>query len=309
MGGSASLRTAGGRRLLLLVVGCLVLLLAGCATAREPDGPAISQTLLPAPAELPLELPTELAGTPLADATLPDTGWVELGPGINGRRLLLEPHRVGIAPDEAGERMVPVHMLRLDPAVVTFAVGYAPDAPRAFAAWCAEPGTLAAINGGFFHRDYQSTALVIAQGVASGTSYEGQGGMFAVDSTGAVSLRHLADQPYRPDEPLVEALQGWPMLIRPGGQVIYPTAESGDRARRSVLAIDQAGNVVLLAFPTSDFTLRGLADWLVSSDLGLDAAMNLDGGSSTGLCANAPLYQARIDAFGPLPLVLLVRAR
>jgi hypothetical protein len=52
-----------------------------------------------------------------------------------------------------------------------------------------------------------------------------------------------------------------------------------------------------------------LADWLVSSGLEIETALNLDGGSSTGLCINTEMYQARLDAFSPLPMVLLVRPR
>jgi uncharacterized protein YigE (DUF2233 family) len=286
---------------------CLVLLLAACSQAFPParnagespqDGPAIDPALLPTTQASPL---TELTEGQNQDASLPDTpdtGWMALGQGIEGRRMLVQ----------RPERLAPVHIVRLDPAAVSFRVGYAPGAPRLLAAWCSEKGVIAAINGGFFNPDYHSTALVIARGIASGTSYQNQGGMFAVDLAGTVSLRHLAEQPYTPDEPLLEAVQGWPMLIN-HGQLTYTASTAGERARRSVIAIDQAGRVLLLACPGNDFTLRGLADWLVSSDLALDAAMNLDGGSSTGLCMHTADYQERIPAFVPLPTVVQVVAR
>jgi hypothetical protein len=221
-----------------------------------------------------------------------------IGQGIEARRILVQ----------RPERLATVHIVRLDPAAVSFRVGYAPGAPRLLAAWCGEEGVIATINGGFFNPDYHSTAMVIARGIASGSSYENQGGMFAVDVTGNVSLRHLAEQPYTPDEPLLEAVQGWPMLIN-HGQLTYTASTAGERARRSVLATDQAGRVLLLACPGNDFTLRGLAEWLQSSDLALDAAMNLDGGSSTGLCVRTAAYQERIPAFVPLPIVVQVVAR
>jgi uncharacterized protein YigE (DUF2233 family) len=228
-----------------------------------------------------------------------DTGWVEIGQGVMGRRLIIE---------QAGD-MAAVHLLRLEPSLVSFDVAYQPDAPRFLSAWCGDEGVLAAINGGFFDAQYHSTALVIHDGIASGTTYEGQGGMFAVDQWGNISLRYLSEQPYNPHEPLVEAFQSWPMLIKPGGEQVYFSLDDSERARRSVIAFDRSGRVLLLAFPGNDFTLHELANWLAASDLAIDSALNLDGGSSTGLCVNTDMYQARLDAFSPLPLVLQVRAR
>jgi exopolysaccharide biosynthesis protein len=98
------------------------------------------------------------------------------------------------------------------------------------------------------------------------------------------------------------------MLIK-GGQLVYTTPDDGMRARRSVIAFDRSGQVLLIAFPGHDFTLRELADWLVTSDLDIEAAMNLDGGASTGLCVNTAMYRVRLDAFSPLPMVLLVHSR
>jgi hypothetical protein len=61
-----------------------------------------------------------------------------------------------------------------------------------------------------------------------------------------------------------------------------------------------------LASPTSEFTLREMADWLSRSDLEVDSALNLDGGSSTGLYLSDGALQEAIDSFVPLPIVLLV---
>ncbi len=281
------------RNTCLLFLCCAVL--AGCNQPPQfGDTPWIGPSLLPATPGTSL---TD-AATSIADAGLPDTGWIDFGQGVHGRRILIQ------QPD----RLAPAHLVRLDPAAVSFRAGYAPDAPRLFGAWCAEEGVIAAINGGFFDAGYRSTALVVARGIASGTSYEAQGGMFAVDAAGTVSLRHLSAQPYSPDEPLLEAIQGWPMLISQGQPTSF-NAVNDERARRSVVAMDRAGRVLLLAFPGSDFTLPELANWLITSDLDLDTAMNLDGGSSTGLCVRTDMYQQRIDSFVPVPMVLQVVAR
>jgi exopolysaccharide biosynthesis protein len=224
-----------------------------------------------------------------------DAGWRAAGPGIEARRIR---HSL-----ETGTATITV--VRIDPQQVRFHVGYTPEQPRTLSLWQAETGALAAINGGFFDVNNRSTALVISAWVASGESYQGRGGMFAVDAAGAVSLRYLAEQPYDPNEALVEAIQSWPMLISPGGVLAY-TSEGGEQARRSVIARDRAGRVLLIACPTSTFTLRGIADWLLASDLEIDAALNLDGGSSTGLYLESGGEREQIDSFVLLPQVLLV---
>jgi uncharacterized protein YigE (DUF2233 family) len=204
-----------------------------------------------------------------------------------------------------GERLAPVSIVRVDPALMRFRVGYAPAAPRPLATWHADANALATINGGFFDENHQSTALVISDGLVSGSSYQGSGGMFAVDAAGNVSLRYLAAQPYDPNEPLVAALQSWPMLIT-DGTLTYTTADDGQRARRSVVALDRSGRVLLIACSGNDFSLRGLADWLLAGDLEIDAALNLDGGSSTGLYLDSAEEDLRIPAFVPLPITLMV---
>lgn len=281
-------RSPAVRRRWALALTLALLLTSGCGEDRSVASPRLVPTLIPT---LPGEMPT-LA--PTADAPV-DTGWLAAGPGIGVRRLR--------QPSAAGVALVTI--VRLDPQQVRFQVGYTPEQPQSLANWRAGAGALAVINGGFFDQNNYSTALVISGGVASGESYQGRGGMFAVDAEGMVSLRYLAEQPYDPNEPLVEALQSWPMLIRPGGVLTY-TNEDGDRARRSALALDRYGHVLLIASPTSTFTLRGLAEWLLASDLEIDAALNLDGGSSTGLYLKSGDQREQIDAFVALPQVLLV---
>ncbi|NJN68294.1 MAG: phosphodiester glycosidase family protein [Chloroflexaceae bacterium] len=272
--------------------------LAGCSVTVHPlpafpDAPPV----LPPPASEPAYSPLPAPPTPVPPPPA-DTGWTGAGPGVEVRHLSTS--MATYAP------RLQVHMVRLDPALVRFHVAYAPDQPYVLSALCEPPGVLAAINGGFFEENYRATALVISEGTVLGTSYEGQGGMFAVDEAGQVSLRSLVEQPYDPNEPLVEALQGWPMLVKPGGILASPHLNNTNRARRSVVATNRAGRVLLLAFSSSSLTLHELAGWLLASDLEIDAALNLDGGSSTGLCLNSGGQRERVEPFGVLPMALLV---
>ncbi|RRR66417.1 MAG: phosphodiester glycosidase family protein [Candidatus Viridilinea halotolerans] len=227
-----------------------------------------------------------------------DSAWQTAAPGLELRRM-----RVPVAGLQA-----PVSLVRIDPQQVRFAVGYQPQAPLTLSQWASTHDAIAVINGGFFDASGVSVSLLIQQGVPYGTSYVERGGMFAVTPSGSVLLRALSDTPYDPREPLAEALQGWPLLVRTGGSAAY-THEDGQRARRSAIALDRSGRVLLIACHTSAFTLAELSHWLATADLDLDVAVNLDGGSSTGLLLRSSHTPERIEPFVPLPLVLLVLAR
>jgi len=274
----------------------LLLLLALAACQPDPattTGPAPLPTLLPTRAGAPLPPEQALAATPEPQ----DSGWQPVSAGVELRRM-----RVAV---RAGVSVASITAARLDPAQARFRVGYSPGAPLALAEWLGRERPLALITGGFFSESFESTALVISGGVAAGESYAGRGGMFAVDRAGAVTIRSLADQPYSPDEPLDEAVQGWPILIKPGGVLAY-TGDDADVARRSVVALDRDGRVLLLASSTSSFTLAELAAWLAASDMQIDAALNLDGGKSTGLFVEGA---ASVEPFVRLPLVLMAERK
>jgi hypothetical protein len=272
------------------------LLLAGCGASNAlPASPPTRA--------IPTLFPTAVISAPATarpGGAAPDSGWQPGRPGVELRHM-----QAAAAPDRAA---IPLVIVRLDPAQVRLRVAYAPDRPRGLRGWFEERRPLAAINGSFFTPKYQATALLVSDGSASGASYTGFGGMLSVAPDGGVSLHALRDQPYDPAEPIEQALQSFPMLVFPSGEPAV-IEDDGRRARRSAVAIDRAGHLLLLVSPTSDFTLRGLANWLSQSDLDVDRALNLDGGSSTGLYLSDGVLQEEIDSFGPLPIVLLVEPK
>ena len=278
------------RRITLLLAAC-GLLLAGCGrpAAIPPGTPLPAATLMPTP-----------TGAAAGSAAVSvDSGWIVAAPGAELRRM-----RADLGTGSAAQ----VSIVRIDPALVRFEVGYAPDSPRPLATWAGDRGALAAINGGFFDEKNRTVSLLVAGGHLVGESYVGRGGMFSVSPDGTVRLRGLAATPYDSSEPLAEALQGWPLLVQPGGAAAYGFADS-ERSRRSALAIDRAGRVLLIASPSASFTLAGFSAWLASSDLAIDAAVNLDGGSSTGLLLAGAGASERVEPLVALPIVLLALPR
>ena len=118
------------------------------------------------------------------------------------------------------------------------------------------------------------------------------------------SVRWLRVSPYDPRERLREAVQSFPLLVKPGGVMGFPAdADAGQTTRRTVVAQDRDGRILFLVAPNGHLGLHALAVWLVESDLGVDIALNLDGGPSSGLwVTDGP----QIDSLLPVPAVIVV---
>ncbi|HHH42376.1 MAG TPA: phosphodiester glycosidase family protein, partial [Chloroflexi bacterium] len=160
------------------------------------------------------------------------------------------------------ERLV---MVRLIPSHFRFRVGYTPGSGRKVSEW-AEGGGLLVVNGGYFTPEYQATGLLVSGGEAHGTPYGDFAGMFLVLPGGRVEVRWLGDRPYDPGEMILEGIQSFPVLVKPGGVLGFPPdADDGRPARRTVVAQDREGRVLFIVAPRGYLTLSGLARWLVES--------------------------------------------
>ena len=242
------------------------------------------------PGAPPVTLPplTRVVATPEATATPTDSGWSVVD-GLERRELV-----VALPDWPIGERLV---VFRLDPAAFTLRVLYTPGFPSFVSAWDREARLV--VNGGFFDEHDAALGLLVSDGRAYGQSYAHFGGMLAMNSLGAVTLRSLAAEPYQPDEALAQAVQSFPVLVAPTGATY--AEEDGQRARRTVVAQDAGGRLVVIVAPAGGFTLAGLATWLRASDLELRLALNLDGGGSTGYFAGPG---DQIDSLTPVPAVI-----
>ena len=142
-------------------------------------------------------------------------------------------------------------------------------------------------------------------GQASGVSYGDFAGMLAITAEGP-ELRWLAERPYSPTEPLPYALQSFPVLVKPGGQLGFPDEDSHS-ARRTVVGMDGNGRFLLILSRRGNFTLHQISAWLAASDLNLDIALNLDGGPSSGLLLANP--QENLSSLASLPSVIIIFPR
>ena len=202
-----------------------------------------------------------------------------------------------------------MYMWRLDQNYFRLDVAHH-DRPQSLESWQRETDAHLVVNGGFYHIEnekYFPNGLTIVNGLPFGSSYESFGGMLAISESGA-ELRWLVERPYDPGEPLLAALQSFPVLVKPGGQLGFPEQyEDNMQARRTVIGQDWDSRILFIVAPRGYFTLHRLSIYLTKSDLNLDIAINLDGGPSTGILVANP--QEIVSSQTALPFVILAYAR
>lgn len=232
-------------------------------------------------------------------ATTPNaTSWQTISPGLEKRVYLPPPEN----------EVTKVVVLRIDPAYYTFRVHYRPGAPLTIRQWAnALPGAVAFVNANFFDENGNALGLLVADGQAYGQSFVDRGGTFLVQN-GQPRVRSNIAEPYT-GESLEQGVQGFPMLILDGAQAYTDTAQ--DRfTRRTVVAQDSDGRIVLLVTPLIGLTLLDLSAFLPTTDMSLMNALNLDGGGSTLMYLNVngtPEYI--VTSLDPVPAVLAVYPR
>ncbi len=273
-------------------------LFSGMLLVLACNAPLFTPWPTPTPTNTPTPTATSTPIIPPTPTPLPaDTGWQTVQPGIEVRSLNVA----------VGTNVERVTVTRLDPTAVVFRVLYAPGAPALISAWAQQTGAVLVVNGGYFTEEQIVTGLTISNHERFGTPYGDFAGMFAVTETGEASVRWLRAWPYDPSEPLREAVQCFPVLVKPGGVMGFPAdADDGRPARRTVVAQDDSGRILLLIAPRGFFSLHTLATWLAESDLNIDTALNLDGGASSGLWMS---NVAQIDSLTAVPVVIVVLSR
>jgi uncharacterized protein YigE (DUF2233 family) len=250
--------------------------------------------------------PTILSSTPVPTVTrtietIPEAGWTLIQPGLERRVIAIF--------NSQNQRVESLYIWRLDQKSFRLDAAY-DSTPKSLDAWQKETNAAIVLNGGYYsitNESYSPDGLTIVNGRANGRSFNGFGGMLAIDGAQA-ELRWLVEEPYNPYEHLQSALQSFPVLVEPGGILGFGVErESHAQARRTVIAQDKAGRMLLMVTPQGYFTLHQLSRYLTESDLNLDMAINLDGGGSTGILVANP--RELISPTRPIPFVILVYPR
>lgn len=198
--------------------------------------------------------------------------------------------------------------LSLDPSRAELRVARAPQGKRLFD--FREPNAVALVNGGYFDPQFRPTGwLVDADRELAPRQNRAQGGVLAL-RRGGLYIGPLSAVPFQPSF----ALQNSPRLVEPGGAV---GIRSDDRKRAArTLACDADGrlHLVVIAAPVGDGPTLLEAAQLLAADpgqggLGCDAALNLDGGPSTGIWLPPSAGVAGLNSAEPIGYALAVLPR
>ncbi|MGE5776222.1 MAG: phosphodiester glycosidase family protein [Chloroflexota bacterium] len=277
----------------LLCVGCLAV--SYSLTSQTPIPPTATPTLTFTPA------PTFTPALPPMPETAQDTGWDSLQPGLERRKIDIY--------DDQNQQVEALYLLRLDQGRFWLDVAYH-ETPQNLENWQKETNALVVLNGGYFRIEdekYIPNGLTVVNGETLGSSYGSFAGMLAISDYGT-ELRWLEQRPYNPYEQLRAALQSFPMLVKPGGELGFAEEhEDNVKARRTVIGQDRSGRILFIVAPRGYFTLHQLSVYLTGSDFDLNIAVNLDGGPSTGIWLAEP--RETISSQTLLPIVILAYPR
>lgn len=201
------------------------------------------------------------------------------------------------------------YVLRIDPAEVTFKVIYDPKEPHLIDQWQSITRAPIVFNGGFFTGSNKPNGRIVSDGVLYGSPLNygddsiGIPGLLAVTGH-RVEVYALGRSSYNPGGlRFDQAVEAYPLLLLPGGQPTFPQ-DTLKRARRTVIGLDQANRVVVIISDIPLYSLYQLSEWLATSNLGLDTALNLDGGRSTGIMVTLQDESKLIDSIVPVPVVI-----
>lgn len=227
--------------------------------------------------------------------------WRSLRPGLSYAAV-----SIGI---DNGDHRASAHVVRFDPSRYELQVVLAAETGASLAqasAFRQAAHGLVAFNGGYFDHQWRPLGLLVSRGAELSPLRKVDHGVFALARHAAL-VRHARQWLAPPD--LEFALECGPRLLI-GGQA--PHFRSADRARRTALALDDRGRVVV-AVTEGVVSLAEFANWLskpaTAGGVGATEALNLDGGPSSMLEVAVDATFAQVLAPTPVPVGVAIVER
>jgi uncharacterized protein YigE (DUF2233 family) len=177
-----------------------------------------------------------------------------------------------------------------------------------------DEGVTVALNAGFFDEQHRATGLLVSEGVVLSPPGANTGSGVLVIRDGRASVLD-ASTPLAPNQ-LALAVQNGPRLVETGGRAGIER-DRGDRYPRTAVCVRDHGTLLDFVLtwrhgdPEHGPSLLTLARLLagpspLGDGAGCEAALNLDGGPSTGIFVrNQP--SASRASIGPVPWAIVVR--
>lgn len=149
--------------------------------------------------------------------------------------------------------------------------------PLSVHTWQEQTNALLAINGSYFDENDELVTRTVTTSGSYGPLLSRSTGLFALEGDQWIVTTWSGNEPS-----YSHYIQSYPMLITDGK--ISFTAGSDDTAQRTIVATDAEGTVYMITAEYGVLTLAELATALLKLEgLKLTQALNLDGGTSTGM--------------------------
>lgn len=160
------------------------------------------------------------------------------------------------------------------------------------------------MNGGYFDKDLSPAGfLVIEQKIVSIRKFDQDKSGLLEIKNGIMKIRDLRSDPWQTDEPNPDfALQSYPFLIKGSKPALQ--SDSGLKSRRTAIGMDARGRIYFFISNAYYLSLFEMMQQIRAMSLHLEAVLNLDGGTSTGIKVNLSQYQYLVDSLVAVPQVI-----
>ncbi|MFZ5515531.1 MAG: phosphodiester glycosidase family protein [Candidatus Zhuqueibacterota bacterium] len=167
-----------------------------------------------------------------------------------------------------------------------------------------DTNALAVINASFFRPEGQPIGLIIQEGkITNKLPTRGllDSGIFCIKN----GRPYIIHRNYFQPSGITEAIQSFPRLIQ-NGTVVAQIAESDKRKRRSGIAIDAEGRIIIFISDTNlgGVRFKEIQKILLKPNLNVRSALALDGGGSSQLCVNCKQFTKVIHGMTEVPVFL-----
>lgn len=204
--------------------------------------------------------------------------WQEFGRGLSYTQI------------EFGKESDKLLILKIDPNLNAFRIWH--GSPKSIHDWQEKTGASIVFNGGYYTATGKPSGLIVSDGKIFGPRHNpDMKGMFVAEPKGispdlprAAILDLATAKLDLHNFPWSQGLMSYPLLLDSRG--IIRVKKLNRRAPRTIVATDRQGNILIVHAPNSHFSLFDLARFLKNSDLNIEMALNLDGGSQAQVLVN-----------------------
>ncbi|MBL7684536.1 MAG: phosphodiester glycosidase family protein [Deltaproteobacteria bacterium] len=156
------------------------------------------------------------------------------------------------------------------------------------------------VNGGFFDTEFKPLGVIIREGlVLNPPKPVSWWSVFSIDKNDQPEVKHVSD--FQPSPSYEMAIEAGPRLVLDSN----PVTSKPNISTKTFLGISSDDQVVLGVTEASVIDTNDLAN-ILSKEVKLKQALNLDGGSSTQLYAKVASYEKDQPGFSPVANAVVV---